>query len=118
MKTKIKRKSRKIFECFTCEDNFYHKPYRKYKEHNGKSLVFCKSNCWKYYSDRVENFYEDRFDYEVLSSYPVQQFIDYLKNYIDYKDFHIDFRKRQFDYKKVLKYIEDSIKNKIQEVKK
>ena len=118
MKKTNKRKSRNIFECSYCGENFYHKPYYKHKEYHRKSLVFCKRICWKYYSEREKTFYEERFYDDVLSSYTVQQFIDFLKNHIDYKDFHIDFRKRQFDYKKVLKYIEDSIKNKIQEVKK
>lgn len=111
MKTKIKKKKRKIYECFECRKDFCHKPYRKLKGNKyGQPLIFCKSDCWKSFSSMIEQSFEEMFYYEVLLSYPVQQFIDYLKNHVDYENFHDDYRRVQIDYKKVLKYIEDSIK--------
>lgn len=109
MKTKIKRKKRKNFECFMCSKNFSHKPYREYEQCE-KPLAFCNSGCWKDFSDIHKQFMEDLFNDEVLSSYPVQQFIEYLKDYVDYEEFEFDNKKVQFSYKDVLKYIEDSIK--------
>lgn len=109
MKTKIKKKKRKIYECFQCGEDFCHKPYHVHKNYE-ESLVFCKRDCWKTFSDMTEQLYKEIFQDEVLLSYPVQQFIDYLKDYVDYKYYEFDLESVQFSYKDVLKYIEDSIK--------
>ena len=109
MKLKIKSKKRKIYECYVCGENFCHNPYHIFKE-SKKSLVFCKRDCWKRFSDMYEQHYRERFEDEVLSSCSVQQFIDYLKDYVNYEGFEFDPRGVQFSYKDVLKYIEDSIK--------